>query len=260
MLPFIFSHLDIQTRSLLGPASEGTDELDILATAKLPQLKAMCKERGLKVTGTKAVLIERLKEDFSKVPTEGPSSEIVPITDTLSKMTVVDLRDALVARGLAKHGKKQELVERLQADIQMTKDVSEIYRPNGQESSIAVSQIMEEVAKKGTAFEEFLAEKKAGSAAVRKFVDVTITSLGLVPDKYTVGGAPSVTADVLRKLAGDPYADPPKYGKVRYQILNWRTIIDEHLTLFDYFRRMTSLAKKGARLSTVFAPLGRSTQ
>jgi hypothetical protein len=233
MLPSICSHFDVHTRAL-GPASDGADELDLLATAKLPQLKAMCKERGLKVSGTKAVLIDRLREDFSKVPTEEPSSGIGVIADTLSKMTVADLRDALVARGLEKHGKKQELLERLQADIQMTKDITEEYRPNGQEASVAVSQIMEEVANKGTctAFEEFLAEKKSGSAAVRKFVDVTITSLGLVPDKYTVGGAPSVTADVLRKLAGDPYADPPRYGKVRYQILNGCTIIDEHLTLF----------------------------
>ena len=27
-----------------------------------------------------------------------------------------------------------------------------------------------------------------------------------------MGGAPSVTADVLRKLAGDPFGDEPKYG------------------------------------------------
>ena len=32
------------------------------------------------------------------------------------------------------------------------------------------------------------------------------------PEKYTIGGAPSVTAAVLKKLAGDPLGDDPKYG------------------------------------------------
>jgi DNA polymerase-1 len=32
------------------------------------------------------------------------------------------------------------------------------------------------------------------------------------PTKFTAGGAPSCTADVLRGLAGDPFADPPNYG------------------------------------------------
>jgi hypothetical protein len=48
-------------------------------------------------------------------------------------------------------------------------------------------------------------------------MDVTIRSLGMAPEKYTVGGAPSVTSDVLRKLAGDPYEIPPNYGTVSAQ-------------------------------------------
>ena len=32
------------------------------------------------------------------------------------------------------------------------------------------------------------------------------------PKTYTAGGAPSVTAAVLKKLAGDPLGDDPKYG------------------------------------------------
>jgi hypothetical protein len=47
-----------------------------------------------------------------------------------------------------------------------------------------------------------------------KYVDVTISSIGMTPEKFTVGGAPSVTADVLRKLAGDPFDDPPRFGMV----------------------------------------------
>ena len=36
----------------------------------------------------------------------------------------------------------------------------------------------------------------------------------MTPTKFTAGGAPSVTADVLRGLAGDPTLDDPKYGAV----------------------------------------------
>lgn len=51
---------------------------------------------------------------------------------------------------------------------------------------------------------------KAKNEEEPKFVDVIITSLGMMPEKFTVSGAPSTMADVLKKLAGDPYANPPK--------------------------------------------------
>ena len=59
---------------------------------------------------------------------------------------------------------------------------------------------------------ETLAEIRAKNAEEPKYVDVTIRSIGMEPEKYTVGGAPSVTAAVLKKLAGDPLGDDPKYG------------------------------------------------
>ena len=58
-------------------------------------------------------------------------------------------------------------------------------------------------------------EEGQSPAKNSKFIDVTIESLGLEPVKYTAKGTPSVTADVLRQLAGEPFADPPKYGLVR---------------------------------------------
>jgi len=58
-----------------------------------------------------------------------------------------------------------------------------------------------------------LDDLKEKSSAEPKFVNVTIKSIGMEPGKFTAGGAPSVTADVLRGLAGDPFGDNPKYGK-----------------------------------------------
>ncbi|KAL7547633.1 hypothetical protein ACHAWF_014731 [Thalassiosira exigua] len=46
-----------------------------------------------------------------------------------------------------------------------------------------------------------------------KYVDVKITSFEMEAKKFTASGAPSATADVLRKLAGDPFAEPPRYGE-----------------------------------------------
>ena len=57
-----------------------------------------------------------------------------------------------------------------------------------------------------------MADLKAKAQEEPKWVDVTIPSIEMEPFKFTVGGAPSVTADVLRKLAGDPFGDEPKYG------------------------------------------------
>lgn len=196
--------------------STTTDGLESLANANSVQLKAMCKERGLKVAGKKSELLERLREDLIKSASSSTASVANPETESMSSMTVADLRDALVARNLSKSGKKSELIDRLQKDIQLTIEISDAKQPEGRDSCVAVSLILAEAAKKeGSALAEFLAETKAASKSVKKFIDVTITSLELSPDKYTVGGAPSVTADVLRSLAGDPFSDPPKYGSVR---------------------------------------------
>lgn len=47
-----------------------------------------------------------------------------------------------------------------------------------------------------------------------KWVDVKISSIFMRPQKFTVGGAPSVTSDVLKALAGDGYdeGEEPNYG------------------------------------------------
>lgn len=61
---------------------------------------------------------------------------------------------------------------------------------------------------------EYMAELQENESKVPKYFDVTISSLGLTPEKYTAAGAPSVTSDVILKLAGDPFANPPRYGTV----------------------------------------------
>ena len=170
------------------------------------QLKALCKEQGLKVSGKKAELQSRLREHF--LSSSHPEAE----KDEFDDMSEDDLRDALLARNLETNGDRKELLGRLKEDIQYMQELKTAIPYDAATGYKTISEALEAAAKSGGATEQILADIKAKSAQDPKFVDLTITSLGMTPTKQTAGGAPSVTADVLRQLAGDPYEDPPKYG------------------------------------------------
>ena len=112
-------------------------------------------------------------------------------------------------------GTRQELLERLQGDIQFANRIVNEKDPASMDDCVAISEVLERAAKKdGGALAEYLEEVKIKTATPSKYVEVKVTSLGLEPETATAGGAPSVTAAVLKKLAGDPFADPPRYGTV----------------------------------------------
>ena len=77
----------------------------------------------------------------------------------------------------------------------------------------SISEALEAAAQSetGSSLKEILDDlKEKSNNAEPKYVDLTIKSIGMKPEKFTAGGAPSVTADVLRGLTGDPFGDPPK--------------------------------------------------
>lgn len=193
--------------------TEGIDELDKM---KVTQLKTLCKERGLKVSGKKSVLQERLREHFLSATSENQSNEAS--MDEFDALTDEDLADAVKARGLSSDGTREALLEKIRADIKYTSELLSAQAPQSRDGYVAISEALEEAARKeGGALSEYLNEFKLKSSEVPKYMDVTITSLGkLEPEIFTAGGAPSVTANVLKKLAGDPFADPPKYGSVSH--------------------------------------------
>jgi hypothetical protein len=167
------------------------------------QLKALCKARGLKVAGTKAELQDRLRQHFC-----APEDDL----DTMSDQ---DLRDACAARGLKDNGKRPALMERIRMDIWYANELIAAQSPQDSDGYKSISEALEAAANKdGGDLKEILSEIKEKAQSKSKYIEVTITSIGLKPEKYTVGGAPSVTADVLRALAGDPFGDDPKYGTV----------------------------------------------
>lgn len=173
------------------------------------QLKALCKEHGLKVSGKKAVLQDRLRGHFLLEANGGAPQ------DDYDSMSDDDLRDACKTRGLKETGKRKALLDRLREDACYTRELLAAVSPKDNDGYGIVSRALEGAAKGNSAINDILAEVKQKSTAEPKFVEVTIKSLGMKPEKFTTGGAPSATADVIRKLAGDPFDDDPKFGTVR---------------------------------------------
>jgi hypothetical protein len=117
---------------------------------------------------------------------------------------------------LSSVGTREALIERYKEDLEYTEKMKSAESPTDRDGYVIVSQMLEQSAKEGGVMSEYFNEIKDKSQQMPKFMDVTITSLGLEPEKHTASGAPSVTADVIKKLAGDPFADPPVYGSVSY--------------------------------------------
>jgi hypothetical protein len=181
------------------------DELEQLTAV---QLKALCKEYGLKVSGKKALLQERVREHILAPPVSEPED------DEFDQMSDEELRQSLVARNLDDNGDRIELLMRLRDDIHYMHELEIAVAPDAS-GHRTIIEALEAAAQEGGVAEEILQTIKEKANAEPKFVEVTVRSLGMEAVKYTAGGAPSCTADVLRKLAGDPFEDPPRYGTVR---------------------------------------------
>ncbi|KAG7398909.1 serine/threonine protein kinase, CMGC, dual-specificity [Phytophthora boehmeriae] len=52
-----------------------------------------------------------------------------------------------------------------------------------------------------------------GKQKAKKKRNITIRGLGITPTHFTASGLPAASADVLKDLAGDPEANPPRYGR-----------------------------------------------
>lgn len=184
-------------------------ESDQLDQMKAAQLKALCKEYGLKVSGKKADLQDRLREYLLS-----NSKQAEEPNDDFDQMSLEELRQSLVGRNLDDTGEQPELLKRLRDDIQYMRDLETAMPPDMLGHSTRIIEALEAAAANGGVAQEILESMREKSSEEPKFVDVTIRSLGMRPTKHTAGGAPSATADVIRELAGDPFEDPPKYGSV----------------------------------------------
>jgi hypothetical protein len=205
LVSFVFVDFDHFLTRASPDEDPETDQLDEMTGV---QLKALCKEQGLKVSGKKAELQDRLREHFLS------SSHEEAEEDEFDSMSDEELRLSLAARDLETIGDREELLNRLRDDIMYIRELETAIPTDAIHGYRTISEALEAAAQSGGTVGEILADLKAKSSAESKHIDVVIASLGMQPEKYTAGGAPSVTADVLRGLAGDPFEDPPRYGSV----------------------------------------------
>jgi SAP domain len=162
-------------------------------------------------SGKKVDLQERLRNSYIR-DAKALVEATPPVDDDYESMETEDLRHTLRSRGLSTLGKSKEtLIQRLRQD---SETIRELMKAAPSEKLASLVNVMEAASRESLTLQEYLQERQSVLDRPSKFVDVTITSLGLEPEKFTAGGAPSVTSDVLRKLAGDPFADPPQYGSV----------------------------------------------
>ncbi|KAL3791438.1 hypothetical protein HJC23_011494 [Cyclotella cryptica] len=165
----------------------GPDEFDQM---KASDLKVLCKEYGLKVSGKKSELQQRLRGHFQLLNT--PNHAFI---DDYDSMSLEDLQNACEARSLSSSGKKSALIKELRNDDSMCREIAAQYINNPISDSAIVdreiSELLEEAAASGShnVLKGMLAEIKAKNEEEPKFVDVTITSLGMKPEKFTYGSA-----------------------------------------------------------------------
>lgn len=206
----------------MHPDEIESDELDQMTAV---QLKALCKEQGLKVTGKKDELKDRLRDHFLSGKVD--ESKL----DEFDDMSDDQLRLSLAARDLETAGVREDLLARLREDIMFVQELETVIPPDAANGYRTISEALAAAANDGGSVGDILAaidEKLAGGP---KHIDLKITSLRMQPEKYTAGGAPSVTADVLRMLAGDPFEDPPRYGTVSVS----KNLVDEAYSSYTFF-------------------------
>ena len=162
----------------------------------------------MKVSGKKAELKDRLREHFLANAVPQPKDELDAMSDE-------ELVQSLVVRGLDSSGDRALLLERLREDIKFIHELENAMPPDEAQGYRTIGEALEAAARSGGAMEGILSDLKSKSERKAKYIDITIKSLGMKPEKETQNGAPSVTADVVRSLAGDPFENPPKYGSVR---------------------------------------------
>lgn len=180
----------------------------------LKELKQQCKDLNLRVTGTKAELLQRIKENTKENENIGAdATDDNASDDNMESMARDELRLIAISRGLSDHGSKEDILSRIREDVQFLQTLDGSNQESGRMDPLSLNEVFEKMTtRKDSVISGYLEEVKLKEEQESKYIELTVRSIGLKPEKYTAGGMPGVTSDVLRKLAGDPFADPPKKG------------------------------------------------
>ena len=172
-----------------GSEPSEEDEFDQMNASNL---KVLCKEYGLKVSGKKSELQQRLRGHFQLMAMDSSNLSTV---DDYDSMSLEDLQDACQSRCLhLPNANKKALVKALREDDSMSREIAAQFSNNKDTSTRdrQISEMLEAAAEAGghDILRGMLADIKAKNEEEPKYIDVTIKSLGMTPEKFTVSGAP----------------------------------------------------------------------
>lgn len=135
------------------------------ATFKVDELKALLRERKLKVSGKRSDLIARLME-----------SDLIQESG-FDHMSLEELQSICSAKSLPFEGTKEQLLERIVEDAKFL---------NEYQRSLKMAEI----------------EKNSKLKTFKKKREITIETLGMPPLAFTPTGSAQVSASLLKKMSG----------------------------------------------------------
>ena len=186
-------------------ASSGTSPDDILDSLSQVELKNLCKLNGLRQAGNKAEVKERIR-GFLLAPPDRMSEDV-------DVMTLDEVIDMCRVRGIAHNETNEKQMRKsLKEDNNFSQGLLSANTPNSVNMFETIRHALQSLAENNPELQMTLDKICAKKESTPKYIDVTVTSLGMKPEKFTAGGAPSVTSDVIKTLAGDPFRKEPKYG------------------------------------------------
>jgi hypothetical protein len=209
-----------RTFKVVKTAEEFSKERDDLI-AKNPyvemdmaELKALLKVRGLKISGKKSDLFERLIFFDNALKNSNRGGD--KMTDN---MAVDELEDICKTRGISipHNADKSTLINLLQQDMDLLKKGNLII---DEKNNMLMTQLLKGPATKGSSSASSTSspdeEEENISSKLKKYREISITTLGMKPSAFTPTGVPQVSASVLKKMAGSNPFDgtSPVYGEV----------------------------------------------
>jgi hypothetical protein len=153
------------------------------------ELKQKCKEYGLKVSGSKSDLMNRLLF-FEQMKTQFSSCEIYSIEK------IIEMN---MSRGLPIEGTREELIHAyVKNEVNAKKSFDGLLTT----STSSGAAVPPSIGLNGVQESQKSPEVSTNESNTKKYREVIIETIGLTPKDFTPTGIPQVSASVLKKLAG----------------------------------------------------------
>lgn len=175
----------------------------------MSQLKILLRERGLKISGKKSELFERLIkfDNALKVNSRADGNNL------FESISLDTLEDICKTRGISipENADKALLIHLLQSDMDLLKKGGLII---DEKNNLVMTPITRAL-NSNTSLGALSIDDENISSRLKKYKEISLTTLGMKPITFTPTGVPQVSASVLRKMAGpSPFDEKdPVFGE-----------------------------------------------